>query len=140
MIIPENSDAKKAIDALTRRFFDAFTNKDGAHPEVASLRHLLIPRALIVKNVGSTPEYFSVDDFIAPREKLLTDGTLVEFSEEELSERTDIFGNIAQRFCAYRKSGVLSGVPFAARGMKTLQFVRTPDGWKISAVAWDDEA
>ena len=23
--------------------------------------------------------------------------------------------------------------------MKTLQFVRTSDGWRISAVAWDDE-
>ena len=23
--------------------------------------------------------------------------------------------------------------------MKTLQFVRTPAGWRISAVAWDDE-
>jgi hypothetical protein len=23
--------------------------------------------------------------------------------------------------------------------MKTLQFVRMPEGWRISAVAWDDE-
>ena len=140
MAMSENNDAKIAIDTLTRRFFAAFTNKDGAHPDVASLRRLLIPRALIVKNVGAIPEYFTVDDFIAPREKLLTDGTLADFSEEELSERTDIFGNIAQRFCAYRKSGVLSGAPFATRGMKTLQFVHTPEGWKIAAVTWDDEA
>ena len=31
------------------------------------------------------------------------------------------------------------GTPFTARGMKTLQLVRTSAGWRISAVAWDDE-
>ena len=34
---------------------------------------------------------------------------------------------------------MLDGVAFSARGVKTLQFVRTADGWRISAVAWEDE-
>jgi len=35
---------------------------------------------------------------------------------------------------------LLSGTGLAAgRGMKTLQFVRTVTGWRISAAAWDDE-
>jgi hypothetical protein len=70
---------------------------------------------------------------------LLSCGRLVEFFEEEVSGRTDLFGGVAQRFSVYRKSGVLDGVAFSARGVKTLQFVRTVDGWRISAVAWEDE-
>jgi len=33
----------------------------------------------------------------------------------------------------------MKGVPFGARGMISTQFVMTPAGWKISAMAWDDE-
>jgi len=36
-------------------------------------------------------------------------------------------------------AGCLDGRAFRTRGMKTFQFVRTPAGWRISAVAWDDE-
>jgi len=54
-------------------------------------------------------------------------------------ERTSIMGNVAQRFSAYRKSGILRGEPFEGRGIKTMQFVRASGVWKMSAAAWDDE-
>jgi len=34
---------------------------------------------------------------------------------------------------------VLNGEAFAARGVIFTQFVRTPAGWRMSAMAWDDE-
>ena len=34
---------------------------------------------------------------------------------------------------------MLDGEPFTGRGAKSVQLVRTSDGWRISAVAWDDE-
>jgi len=45
----------------------------------------------------------------------------------------------AQRFILYRKTGCLSGQPFETKGMKTIQFIRTTSGWKMNALAWDDE-
>jgi hypothetical protein len=33
----------------------------------------------------------------------------------------------------------LNGQAFAARGVISTQFVSTPTGWRISAMAWDDE-
>ena len=126
------------IDDLVRRFFAAFTNEGGAAPDVEGLVRLFIPSGLIVKAVDRDPEVYSVTTFIAPRARLLNDGTLTDFREEETSARTDIMGNIAQRMCLYRKSGVISGDRLEGRGIKFLQFVRTADGWRISAVAWDD--
>jgi hypothetical protein len=62
---------------------------------------------------------------------------LVDFAEWEESGHTDVFGDIAQHFCSYAKSGIRDGTPFTGRGMKTLQFVRMC--WLAdSAVAWDD--
>lgn len=50
-----------------------------------------------------------------------------------------VFGNVVHRFSAYAKAGTLKGVSIEARGMISTQFISTPAGWGISAMAWDDE-
>jgi hypothetical protein len=80
-----------------------------------------------------------VHQFIEPRQAMVRAGELTRFREVELWQATNVFGNVAHRFSAYAKSGTLKGVPFEARGMISTQFVLTPAGWKMSAMAWDDE-
>ncbi|MER5778116.1 DUF4440 domain-containing protein [Streptomyces sp. NPDC002039] len=125
------------IDLLTAEFFGAFDNRGGKPADVERIRRLVLPGGVIVK---TGPEFtvYTVEEFIAPRRRLLGDGRLVEFSEWETSERTEITGDIASRFGEYRKSGILDGEPFEGGGTKTLQFVRTPAGWRISALSWHD--
>lgn len=129
---------KHAIDELTATFFRAFDNREGP-PDVDALYRLFAPGAIVVKNVGGTPEVYDVQGFVEPRRAILSDGTMTDFSEEEVSERTDIFGNIAQRFSRYKKSGKARGERFAGAGAKSIQFVRTPEGWRIASLVWDDE-
>ncbi|WP_030293589.1 DUF4440 domain-containing protein [Streptomyces katrae] len=130
--------SKVEIDALTAEFFGAFDNRGGKPADVARIRRLVLPAGVIVKT-GPELTVYTVDEFVEPREKLLNDGRLVEFSEWETSERTDIAGDIASRFGAYRKSGILDGEPFEGGGTKTIQFVRTPQGWRIAAFSWYDQ-
>ncbi|MFE2548058.1 DUF4440 domain-containing protein [Streptomyces sp. NPDC059355] len=130
--------SKGEIDALTDEFFGAFDNRGGKTADVARIRRLVLPGGVIVKTGPPELTVYTVDEFIEPRRKLLNDGRLVEFSEWETSERTDIAGDIASRFGEYRKSGILDGEPFEGRGTKTIQFVRTPDGWRIAAFSWYD--
>ncbi|MDH6541759.1 DUF4440 domain-containing protein [Streptomyces sp. SPB4] len=129
--------SKTEIDALTAEFFDAFDNRDGGGADVARLRRLVLPGGVIVK---TGPEFtaYTLEEFIEPRERLLKDGRLVGFREWEVSERTEIEGDIASRFGEYRKSGTLDGEPFEGGGTKTIQFVRTPQGWRIAAFSWYD--
>lgn len=135
----ELSEDEQAIDALVGAFFNLFSNRGGVRPDLRSIFDLCIPEAVISKCVCSTPEVASLEEFIAPREALLSDGTLTDFQEVETAHHTQVFGNVAQRSCTYAKSGVLDGVPFRTRGAKVFQFIRGPDGWRISAVSWDDE-
>ena len=130
---------REAIDQLIATFMGVFCNKGGARPRLALIHDLFIREGLIIKNSGPVPEVYTLAQFISPRERILSDGTLTEFEETEVCAQTRIFGNIAQRLAIYRKSGVLSGTPFQSRGVKTTQLVRTADGWRISALAWDDE-
>lgn len=122
-----------------RTFFAAFTSGPDCAVRLGALRAVFLPEAVIVRTGGSEPAVYGVESFIAPRQQLLMGGSLVDFREWELWGHTEVFGDIAQHFCSYAKAGVQDGTPFTARGMKTLQFVRTPAGWRISGVAWDDE-
>jgi hypothetical protein len=130
---------RAAIAGLVNTFFGAFTSAPDTAARMAALRALFLPEAVIVRTGGGEPAVYDVDGFIAPREALLTGGTLTDFREWQLHGRTDVFGDIAQHVAGYAKAGVQDGQPFTARGMKTLQFVRTSAGWRISAAAWDDE-
>jgi len=132
-------DDRAQIAGIVRAFFAAFTSGPGSADRLDRLRAAFLPQAVIVRTGGGEPTVYDVDGFIAPRQALLSGGALTGFSEWELEGHTEVFGDIAQHFCGYAKAGVQDGTPFTGRGMKSLQFVRTGAGWRISAAAWDDE-
>ncbi|MEV5824660.1 DUF4440 domain-containing protein [Spirillospora sp. NPDC052242] len=133
-----DADVKDELDRMMRTLFGAFANTGGSGPNLGVIREMFIPQAVIIKNVGGETEVYDLDSFIAPRQEMLTDGTLTEFSEWEITEQTEIFGSIAHRFSAYGKSGFRDGEWFEGSGRQTTQFVRTNAGWKMTSAAWDD--
>ena len=137
---PNQDDAViEELARMTADFFRAVSFSRGAKPAYVDIFGLFIDSGLLIKNVGSAPEISSVTEFIRPRQALVDTGQLTEFHEEEITAVTVVFGNVAHRFSSYSKSGTQDGTAFRARGMVSTQFVKTPAGWKMSAMAWDDE-
>ncbi|BAJ31967.1 MULTISPECIES: DUF4440 domain-containing protein [Kitasatospora] len=130
--------AKAELDRITAEFYAAFDNRHGGPADVGRLRRLMLPGGIIVAT-GPSYTAYTVEEFVAPRELLLSDGRLTDFHEWEVDERTDIAGRVASRTGGYRKSGVLDGEPYEGGGTKTFQFAHTPDGWRITAFSWHDE-
>ena len=131
--------AKQEIDHIIHRFFSVFNNKEQSKQDWQTLYQICIPQTIIIKKTGIEETVYGLDDFIAPRRIILTDGTLTGFEEHETSEETLITGNLAQRHTRYSKSGYLNGAYFTAEGTKLLQLIRTAAGWKISSVLWEDD-
>jgi hypothetical protein len=136
---PPNTEVKAELDRLVSEFFRAVSFEQGETPPFDNIYGLFIEAGVLVKNTAATPEICTIRQFIEPRLALVLSGELMRFNETELCETTQIFGNVAHRLSSYAKSGTSKGVPFAARGMISTQFIRTPAGWKMSAMAWDDE-
>jgi len=126
------------IAALTAAFLAAVTFQPGSKPDYDAIHDLFIEGGLLIRNFG-VPEIATVAEFVAPRRALVEEGRLTEFEEVELAAITEVFGNVAHRMSTYGKRGVQDGAFFAARGVISTQFVRTPDGWRMSSMAWDDE-
>jgi RimJ/RimL family protein N-acetyltransferase len=136
---PTDTEEENEISKLTTRFFSLFTNVKGNIPDVEEIENIFISNGIIISNTHGVPEIYGIREFIAPRKRILSDGTLTDFRESEILHKTEIYGNVAQRFSFYEKSGRLNGTYFESRGMKTIQFIKVGFEWKMSSVAWSDE-
>src|SRR6266566_6568873 len=129
----------RAIDELMSKFLRAVSFEHGQPPAYGDLPGLFVPGARLIRNSGASPEISTVDEFVRARQRAVDTGELTSFEETELTETTELFGNVAHRFSIYAKQGVTNGYAIDVRGAISTQFIRTPDGWRISSMAWDDE-
>ncbi len=60
------------------------------------------------------------------------------FYESEIARRIEVFGNVAHAFSTYESRRAPGEKPFA-RGINSIQLVKTAGGWKIMTVLWDSE-
>jgi hypothetical protein len=127
------------IADIVRRFFAAVSFEIGHRPSYEAIRDLFLADGRLIKNSGAAPEVTTVAEFIDARQKMVDAGLLKWFHESEISATTEVFGNIAHRLSIYEKRGYSGETPLDGRGVISTQFVRTPAGWKISSMAWDDE-
>ncbi|MGV8913389.1 MAG: GNAT family N-acetyltransferase [Rhodoglobus sp.] len=128
------------INSTMSAFFSAFASPNQRAVDLRGLRSLFLPDAIIVAMADGVTKQYDLESFIEPRQALLNSGRLLDFSEQELAADMSIFGDIAQRWSLYSKSGALDGRSSADWGRKGFQFVRTPAGWRISAIVWQDGA
>ncbi len=126
------------IDEITRQFFDLFTNTNNRIPDIQQIKQLFLPTGILINNTSGTPAVYNLDQFIAPRAQILTDGTLIDFMEKETAHHTEIHDNIAQRSCQYEKSGILKGASFTGEGRKLMHFIKQDGKWILAAVVWSD--
>ncbi|OLB74470.1 MAG: hypothetical protein AUI14_23435 [Actinobacteria bacterium 13_2_20CM_2_71_6] len=133
------SDVERELRELTEAFFRSVSFERGGSPQYGAIRALFVDGGRLIRNIGDAPEFASVEEFIESRQALVASGELEMFSETEASAITELYGGVAHRWSTYDKAGVSGGVAFEARGLISTQFVRTPDGWRMTSMAWDDE-
>lgn len=133
-----SQEQQSQIDDLIRRYYAAFDNRSNRAIGVDELRRIFMTDARVTRVVAGQVDSWTVEQFISPREAMLTDGTLLDFHEWEVEGVTDIFADIAQRRSRYRKSGKLRGQPYSGEGYKLIQLCRSQGQWRIISVLWED--
>jgi hypothetical protein len=128
------------LAALTERFFRAVSFRRGDIPAYGRVRALFVEGGKLINNSSEIPEIWTVEGFIASRRKTVDAGELTSFEEVETSATVEVFGRVAHRLSAYEKRGTRQDGPFAGGGLISTQFILTPRGWRVSSMAWDDNA
>lgn len=127
------------LGGLMQRFLRAVSFTPGTRPTYDDLPDLFTETGTLTRTSSGAPETATVGEFMATRWATVESGELTSFYEGEVSDITEVFGNVAHRFSTYEKRGTAKAGPIAALGAISTQFVRTATGWRISAMAWDDE-
>ena len=127
------------IDVLIVRFFSAFDNRNGARPRFSDVTECFTDKATIVCRTNISAELYTVEEFATPRIELLSQGTLLQFHEWEVSSATQIFNGIAARTSRYCKSGLLNGNEYSGSGTKCFNLVDLGFAWRIASLAWVDD-
>ncbi|WP_420141974.1 hypothetical protein, partial [Sphingomonas sp.] len=122
-----------AIDALIGSFYAVFDNRGGRTIPVVTLREMFLAGAIITRASPTGIETMSVETFIAPRARILSDGTLADFHEWEVDSSTRVLRDIASRRSTYAKRGRSDGAPYAGGGATLIQRARAADGWRIAS-------
>ena len=133
------TDDRSELERLMGRFLDSVSFARGEQPAYGELRELFVEGATLIRSSVQPPAITTVDAFVAQRQEEVDAGRLTSFAEAEVAEITELFGNVAHRFSTYTKRGTTDGGAIDARGAISTQFVRTPRGWRISCMTWDDE-
>ena len=123
---PPNDDVRTAIDDL----YAAFDWDPGGEPDWAAQRALYLDGAVFVSG-GRAQD---TEAFLATFAEWVRTGEFAEsgLHERILSVRLDHFGGVAHAWVSFE--GHLPGEAEArTRGLDSLQFVRTPDGWRLAS-------
>jgi hypothetical protein len=132
-------DDLEAIDQLTRDLYAAISFRPGGAPDLGKLESLFLLPGVLINNNGETPVVRDVAGFTETYRQQIAAGAVYSFMEEELAERTELFGAIAQRFSTYQAR--FRGEPGEAviQGINGIQFIRTGGVWRVVSIIWNDE-
>lgn len=128
----------REIDELIAAFYAVFDNRGGRAPATSTLFTMFTPRATITRIGPNGVDEWNLESFVAPRQTLLTDGSLRNFHEWEIEATTTLSRDIASRHSRYQKNGTLEDLPYAGEGTKFIQLCKVSGTWKISSIVWQD--
>jgi len=129
----------KEIDILTATLYKSISFQRGDRPDLIGLRNAFIPQGILINTDPEPPLIMTIDEFIGNFRRVIDEGQVTEFYEAEISGQTQVFGKIAHRYSSYqahfRHDDALPG----ARGLNSIQFILTSEGWKTASMTWFGE-
>ena len=125
---------------IPRRLY-AVISQPGGERDWESVRDLYHPRATMVRTgIGEDARPFvlamSFDEYVDNATALLEG---VGFSEVEVSQEANVFGNVARAASIYEFEYRMAGNVRRGRGVNFFNFVNEGDGWKVMNIVWDNE-
>lgn len=123
-----------SIDSTVKSVYAAISGPAGPR-DWGRFRGLFAEGARLIPVRDTGPMILTVDDYIARTSPVFEKSP---FYESEVSRRVEEFGNIAHVFSTYESRRAPGERPFA-RGINSMQLVKSGNSWKVITILWDTE-
>jgi hypothetical protein len=131
--------SRAELDLLMGSFLRALSFELGNTPSHDTIPALFAKAGRIADHGRAEAKDQDVREFIAVRAARVATGELTRYREHEVSEATELSGAMAHRLSVFARSSLLNGISFRSGGVLSTHFISTSSGWRISALAWEDE-
>lgn len=128
------------IDHITENFY-LHKGFDAEHfPNMDALLELFFGEGHLVDHSFAETMEFTLSSFVQALMKQIEAGNADFFVQQEIADRTQVFGNMAQRMSVYEFSTTKNASVEWKRGISLIQFILKEDKWLISSIIWRDES
>ena len=129
----------ESLDQLTQDLYAAISFRSGEAPDLERLPSLFLLPGVLINNNGEEPVIWDVAGFMETYRQQTAAGAVHSFMEEEITDRTELFGAIAHRFSTYQAR--FRGEPAEAviQGINSIQFIKTGGVWRVVSIIWNDQ-
>ena len=138
MPTPKEASELELIDESIARVFDAICFDAATGPTMYQLKEVFVDEGLLINYNEEEPVILPVDDFIKSFEEVVASGAIPSLEDKEVRHETRVFDKIAHRYSFYEARFTASEAPFA-RGVNSIQLIKTQEGWKVTSMAWNDD-
>jgi hypothetical protein len=128
------------IDHVTEHFY-MYKGFDAEHfPNMDALRELFFGEGHLLDHSFAQSIEFTLSSFVQALMKQIDAGNATFFVQQEIADRTQVYGNLAQRMSVYEFSNTKDATVKWRRGLSLIQFILNEDKWLISSIIWRDES
>ena len=127
------------IDKLTREFYECICFHSEHYPRYDQLQELFYGDGKLINSNYDQPLEFTVQSYVQAIMHQIDEGNAVFYSQQEISDVTEVFGKTAQRISVYEYSYTAESTQPWKRGVNYIQFISIDGNWKIVSMVWNDE-
>ncbi|MBC8052391.1 MAG: hypothetical protein H7Y13_04960 [Sphingobacteriaceae bacterium] len=127
------------IDKLTSQFYECICFNPEHYPKYDQLQELFYGDGKLLNGNYDQPLEFTVQSYVQAIMHQIDDGNVVFYSQQEISDITEVFGKTAQRISVYEYSSTAENIEPWNRGVNYMQFILIEGQWKIVSMLWNDE-
>ncbi|HYK75996.1 MAG TPA: hypothetical protein VEV16_03405 [Daejeonella sp.] len=127
------------IDHLTERFYQCVSFNAEHYPDFDLLEELFYGSGKLINNNFEQPSDFDVQSFVHALMIQIEAGNATHFAQQEISDRTEVFGTMAQRISVYEYNTVAHPGKNWKKGVNFIQYVYSDGKWLIASMIWKDE-
>lgn len=125
-----------SIDAIVKSLYDVISGPAGQARDWNRFRSLFAPKAKLTMVGLKKSRAMTPDEYVeSAGPNLVANG----FFEKEIARRTDEFGDIAQSFSTYESRKKADDAKPFARGINSIQLMKSEGRWWVVSIAWCEE-
>ncbi len=127
------------IDHLTEKYYQSISFNTEHLPNLDRLQELFFGSGKLINTNFDQVLDFTLQTFLHTLMSQIESGNSTHYTQQEISDKTEIFGNVAQRLSVYEYTSSAFPVPKWKQGVNFIQFVNISGKWLITSMIWKDE-